>query len=152
MLEQKIPQTLTEEQVKHINSNTLILLSTVDHESHGPNTCAISWVTAINEKTIRFSITNNSRTFSNIKNNPKVTLSMIGLETVYSITGMINVLNEKIEGVHLPLSKLELQIEAVFDSMFWGGKITQTPIYEKTYNPQKADALDKQVYAALLLI
>lgn len=149
-MSKEIPQSLTQEQIDFMNDKPLILLSTIDSETNTPNTSAISWVKAYSDKAVRFAVTNNSRTAANVKANPRVSLTMIGLGTVYSIIGEAHILQEKMDGVAMPLCKIEVRIEAVFESMFWGAAITQNPQYEKTYNIEKATALDEQVFAALL--
>lgn len=149
-MSKQIPQELSQEQIDFMNDKPLILLSTIDAESNTPNTSAISWVKAHTPTTIRFAVTNNSRTAANVKANPRVSLTMIALGTVYSIVGEAHILEDKIEGIAMPLSKIEVRIEVVFESMFWGAAITQNPAYEKTMNIDKAIALDNQVFAALL--
>lgn len=146
----EIPTTLTEQQVALLNEETLILLSTVDAETQTPTVNAISWVKAPSESKIRFSVSASSRIVANVKSNPRVTLCVIGLETVYSIVGSSTVLTEKMEGVAMPLANIEVEITAVHESMFWGAKIVQEPKFEKTYDLEKAKALDEQVYAAML--
>lgn len=145
-----IPTTLTEQQKDLLNEETLVLLSTVDADTDTPTVNAISWVKAPSEETIRFSVSASSRIVTNVKANPRVTLCIIGLESVYSITGTCTVLTEKMEGVAMPLANIEVSISAIFESMFWGAKITQDPKFEKTYDVEKAKALDEQVYAAML--
>jgi uncharacterized pyridoxamine 5'-phosphate oxidase family protein len=147
---QVIPTKLTTEQMELINSDTLVLISTLDKETGTPSISAISWVKAFREDKVRFCVTNNSRIVTNIKENPRITLCMIGLETVYSIVGTCNILAEKMADVTMPLTKIEVQISGIYNSMFWGAKITQPPKFEKTYDPVKAKALDEQVYASLL--
>lgn len=149
-MSKEIPKTLTQEQIDFMNDKPLILLSTIDSETNTPNTSAISWVKAYSDTAIRFAVTNNSRTAANVRANPRVSLTTIGLGTVYSIIGVAQIVEEKIEGVAMPLCKIEVAIESVFESMFWGAAITQNPAYEKTYNIEKATALDEQVFAALL--
>jgi hypothetical protein len=144
------PTSLTKEQTDLLNSETLILLSTVDAETTTPGINAISWVKAYSETKIRFSVTNSSRIVANIKANPGVTLAFIGLETVFSIVGQASILEDKMDGVAMPLAKIEVEITGIFDSMFWGAKIIQEPKFEKTYDLQKAKALDESVFAALL--
>lgn len=148
--QQEIPKVLTREQMDLINEGTLIILTTIDAETQFPSASAISWVKAYCGDKIRFSVTGNSRIAANIKKNPAVALVLIGLGTVYTISGTCKVLEERMDGVAMPLAKIEVDIDVVYNSMFWGAKITETPKYEKTYNPSKADALDQQVYAALL--
>jgi uncharacterized pyridoxamine 5'-phosphate oxidase family protein len=145
-----IPDLLTSDQMAKLNLDTLILLSTIDYESNGPSVSAISWVKALSAKKIRFSVTNNSRIYANINANPSVTVCFIGLGTVYSISGTANIMESKMDGIAMPLAKIEVEVQAVFESMFWGAQITQEPVYEKTYDLAKANALDQQVYSALI--
>lgn len=145
-----VPVILNEEQMKLFNGETLTLLGTIDADSQTPVINAISWVQAISPDKIRFSVTSSARILANIKGNPRITLCLIGLETVYSITGECHILSEKMEGVAMPLAKIEVEITGVYDSMFWGAKIVQAPIFEKTYDPAKAKALDEEVYKALV--
>lgn len=147
---QEIPTALTEQQMELFNGETLVLLSTVDAETNVPNVNAISWVKAAAADRIRFSVTNSSRIVANVKANPNVTLCVIGLGTVYSIAGSCTILEDKMEGVAMPLSNIEVAIKGVYETMFWGAKITQEPVFEKTYDLEKAKALDEQVYAAML--
>jgi predicted pyridoxine 5'-phosphate oxidase superfamily flavin-nucleotide-binding protein len=147
---QEIPTTLSPELFEHLQGEQLVLLGTVDSESKAPSVNAISWVKSLTKEKIRFTVTNNSRIVTNIKDNPHVVLTVVGLETVYSINGSANILQETMEGVPLKLAKIEVDIDHVFESMFWGAKIVQEPVYEKTYNEKKAKELDVQVYDALM--
>jgi predicted pyridoxine 5'-phosphate oxidase superfamily flavin-nucleotide-binding protein len=140
---------LSQELQASLNDEALILISTID-ETNTPNVSAISWVKSMDETKIRFSVTNNSRIISNIKHNSKVVLNFIGLGTVYSIQGTCEVLEDLMENVPMKLSKVEINVDQVFESMFWGAEIVEEPKYKKTYNPEKAKELDVQVYAALL--
>ncbi|WP_096199454.1 pyridoxamine 5'-phosphate oxidase family protein [Bacillus sp. FJAT-45350] len=141
--------TLSQELQDKLNDEALILISTID-ETNTPNVSAISWVKAVSESKLRFTVTNNSRIVSNIQHNNKVVLNLIGLGNVYSIQGTCNILEDVMDGVAMKLSKIEVDIDQVFESMFWGAEIVQEPKYNKTYNPEKAKELDVQVYAALL--
>ncbi|WP_240421308.1 pyridoxamine 5'-phosphate oxidase family protein [Paenibacillus periandrae] len=147
---QALPDSLNHLQIEKLNLDTLVLLSTIDHESGSPSIAAISWVKAVSGNEIRLAITNTSRIYKNISENPRVTLCFIGLGTVYSIPGTAHIIESKMEEVAMPLAKIKIDIHAVFESMFWGAKITQEPVYEKTYDLGKAEALDKQVCTALL--
>ncbi|GGB59400.1 pyridoxamine 5'-phosphate oxidase family protein [Fictibacillus barbaricus] len=150
MAKQEIPTTLSSELFEYLQGEQLVLLGTVDAETKAPSINAISWVKSLSPDKIRFTVTNNSRIVTNIQDNPSVVLTVVGLETVFSINGKANILENSMEGVPLKLAKIEVEIEHVFESMFWGAKIVQEPVYEKTYNEKKAKELDKQVYNALM--
>lgn len=141
---------LTEDLVTFLEGEKLVMLATIDHESHTPNVSAISWVKSLDKNNIRFSVTSNSRTIQNVKQHSNVVFTIIGLETVYSIHGKASILEEAMQGVSLKLAKINVEVTQVVESMFWGAKITAEPQYEKTYNQKKAEALDEEVYEALL--
>ncbi len=141
---------LTEDLVSFLEGEKLVMLATIDHESHTPNVSAISWVKSLDKNNIRFSVTSNSRTIQNVKQHSNVVFTIIGLETVYSIHGKASILEEAMQGVSLKLAKINVEVTQVAESMFWGAKITAEPQYEKTYNQKKAEALDEEVYEALL--
>lgn len=141
---------LTDELAAFLEGEKLVMLSTIDYEAGVPNVSAISWVKALDTKNIRFSVTSNSRTVDNVKSNGGVVLTVIGLETVYSIQGTASILEEAMSGVSLKLAKINVEVDEVLESMFWGSKITAEPKFEKTYNKEKAKALDEEVYQALM--
>ncbi|ANB61228.1 pyridoxamine 5'-phosphate oxidase family protein [Anoxybacteroides amylolyticum] len=142
--------TLSRDLMTFLSGEKLVLLTTMEAERNIPNVAAISWVKSVNEKTIRFAVSTNSRIVSNIRSNPHVVFTVIGLGTVYSIHATSAVVEDAMSSVSLKLAKIEATVEAVFDSMFWGSQITTEPAYEKTYNVDKAKKLDEEVYQALL--
>jgi len=44
---------------------------------------------------------------------------------------------------------VSVEIESVEDVMFYGGKVTTEPAYEKTYNQSLAEKLDHEIYSLL---
>jgi hypothetical protein len=49
----------------------------------------------------------------------------------------------------MKLCVVTIEIDAVENVMFYGGKVTVEPEYEKTYNPVLAKKLDTEVYQLL---
>ncbi|RBW69414.1 pyridoxamine 5'-phosphate oxidase family protein [Bacillus taeanensis] len=145
----KVETELTEQLFELLQSERFITLSTVDHETGGPNVSAISWIYAPDTKTIRFAVDNRSRIVTNVGSNPKVVFNLIGAESTYSIAGDASVKVEKMEGVPLKLALMEVSVNEVRDVMFYGSKISVEPKYEKTYDAQAAAKLDKQVMDAM---
>lgn len=144
-METKLIQSLFQE----LQKSRLVTIATVDHETGGPNVCAISWILAKDETTIYFAIDIRSRVIENIRENDQVVINLIANESVYSISGNAKIKEEKIEGVPLKLALVELKINEVRDVMFYGSKITVEPQYDKTYDRVAAERLDKQVMDAL---
>lgn len=150
LAEKETMTTLSNELQEYLKEEPLVILTTMDKETKEPNIAAISWVKPVNEKAIRFAVTNNSRIVNNIQTNEKVVFTVIGLENVFAIYGTAKILEETMENVSLKLAKIEVEIDEIFESMFWGAKIEQNPTYVKTYNPDAAKKLDHEVYTALL--
>lgn len=150
MAKSKAVKTMSKEMMAFLEGENLVLLATVEAVDSSPNVTAISWVKPVDEGKIRFAVTSKARMIENMKQNPHVIFTVIMQENVYSIKGSANILADKMEGVAMPLAKVEVSIIQIFESMFWGAAIIQEPKFEKTYDPIKAKKLDDEVYAALL--
>ncbi|WP_201716697.1 pyridoxamine 5'-phosphate oxidase family protein [Rossellomorea arthrocnemi] len=134
---------------EELQSERFVTLATVDHETNGPSVSAISWILAKDEHTLLFAVDQRSRIVKNIKGNPLVVVSLIANESTYSIGGKASVSQEKLTGVPLKLTLVQLVINEVRDVMFYGSKISTEPAYEKTYDKTAADRLDHQVIEAM---
>lgn len=142
--------SLSQEWQDFLSGEKLVLLTTMEADGSAPNVAAISWVKSVDDRTIRFAVSTNSRIVSNVRAHPSIVLTVIGMGSVYSIHAKAAVIEDVMAGVSLKLAKVEAVVEKILDSMFWGSKITTEPAYEKTYNVEKAKKLDEQVYQALL--
>lgn len=135
--------------VDFLQTERIVLLSTIDYETGAPNVSAISWVYAKNAQTILFSVDNRSRIVKNIKHNPKIVISLMANESIYSISGDAQIIQERMENIPLKLALIKLDIHEVRDVMFYGSKITVLPRYDKTYDLNAAKKLDNQVMEAM---
>lgn len=145
----QVELVLTKQLFDYLQSERFVLLSTIDHETGGPNVSALSWVLAKNEQTILFAVDNRSRIVRNIEKSNKIVINVIVEDSSYSISGGAKIIQEKIEEVPLKLALIQLDIKEVRDVMFYGSKITTTPEYDKTYDPEAAKRLDTQVMDAM---
>ena len=148
MAEETISQ-LSEALYQQLQSETLVLLHTIDAESGGPTSSAISWVYAADPKTVRFALDRRSRLVANIKENVDVTLTVFGGGTVHAIQGKASVVTDALEGVPFRMVCVDVSVMSVRDAMFYGSRITVHPEYEKTYDKRAAEKLDNQVFSAL---
>jgi uncharacterized pyridoxamine 5'-phosphate oxidase family protein len=126
-----------------------VTLATVDHETGGPSVNAISWVLAKDEGAIYFAVDNRSRILENLKKNPHAVINVIANESVYSISGHTSIKEERLADVPLKLALVEMAITEVRDVMFYGSKIVVEPQYDKTYDKNAAERLDRQVIEAM---
>ncbi|MDR7236143.1 pyridoxamine 5'-phosphate oxidase family protein [Neobacillus drentensis] len=132
-----------------LQKERFVTLATVDYETGGPNISAISWVLAKDESTIYFAVDNRSRILANLGKNNQVVINLIANESTYSIQGLAQVKEERLKDVPLKLALIEVSITAVRDVMFYGSKIVSDVQYDKTYDKNAAQKLDKQVMEAM---
>ncbi|MDQ0482742.1 pyridoxamine 5'-phosphate oxidase family protein [Guptibacillus hwajinpoensis] len=145
----KVDTTLSNELLTLLKREQYVLLSTIDHETTGPNVSAISWLYAVNNRSIVFAVDSQSRIVKNIQANDEITITLIGNESTYAIGGKAMLVEERMDGVPLKLTKYMLLIKEVRDVMFYGAKMSVEPAYEKTYDPEAAAKLDRSVMAEL---
>ncbi|BCJ86167.1 pyridoxamine 5'-phosphate oxidase family protein [Effusibacillus dendaii] len=141
----ELPQVL----VDFLQGEKLVLLHTIDHETGAPNVAAISWLLALDPKSVRFAIDPRSRVVANINKNPRVSIAIIGPDSCYSISGVASAGTENLEGVALKMIAVDVSVDEVRDIMFYGAKMSVEPKYEKTYDPKLAEKYDQEVYSAL---
>ncbi|PEQ93671.1 hypothetical protein CN481_08435 [Bacillus sp. AFS006103] len=132
-----------------LQKERFVTLATVDYETGGPNISAISWVLAKDESTIYFAVDNRSRILANLGENNQVVINLIANESTYAIQGLAQVKEELLKDVPLKLALIEVSITAVRDVMFYGSKIVSDVQYDKTYDKNAAQKLDKQVMEAM---
>lgn len=145
----KVENTLSNELLSFLKKEQYVLLSTIDHETKGPNVSALSWLYAIDNRSIVFAVDLKSRIVKNIKENDQISITLIGNESTYSISGTTKIVEEPMTSVPLKLAKVHLTIKEVRDVMFYGAKMSVEPAYEKTYDPEAAAKLDRSVMAEL---
>jgi len=147
---EKLRDQLSPEMVHLLQGKTLVLIQAFDKSIQKNISSALSWVFAINEKTIRFAIDHKSYLLEILESNPNILLNFIGLESVYAVAGHASIKVRKTEGLTLKLAFVEVEVEEVRDINFYGSKIVQNPAFIKTYNEDLAIKLDKEVHDALV--
>ena len=139
---------LNSELINLLQGEKIISLITNDVKTAQPDLAMISWVVANSEgDRINFAIGHNASSARNIQNDPNVILGVIGAGSCFAIKGNGKV-SEIIEGT-IKMRIVSVEIESVEDVMFYGGKVTTEPEYEKTYNKELAEKLDNEVYGVL---
>ena len=146
---EKVSATLSEELVNYLQGERVVTLASIDAENGSPNILCISWLLAIDASTLRLAIDSRSKLLTNIEKDARVTVSVLGAGSAYAITGRARKYAEKLEGSTLNMSGVQIDVEAVRDVMFYGGKLTAEPAYDKTYDKALAEKYDNEIYAAL---
>ncbi|XXM73382.1 pyridoxamine 5'-phosphate oxidase family protein [Lysinibacillus sphaericus] len=134
---------------EELQSERFVTLSTVDHETGGPNVNAVSWILAKDEETVLFAVNQKSKIVENIRKNPLAVINLIANESTYSIAGKTEISQVQLEDVPLKLTLIKMEIDEVRDVMFYGSRISAEPAYEKTYDKAAAERLDRQVIEAM---
>ncbi len=148
MMSEAVTQ-LTETLFNQLQSETFALLATVDAETNGPTSTAISWLYASNPGTLRFAVDHRSRLVHNILNNPKVTLTIFGGEKVYAVNGAAKVAQDPLRDVPFKMCCFDVEVEAVRNALFYGAHLSSPPEYTRSLDRYAAELLDGQVMSAM---
>ncbi|HEU4965736.1 MAG TPA: pyridoxamine 5'-phosphate oxidase family protein [Bacilli bacterium] len=140
---------LSEELVRYLQGERMVTVASIDAENGSPNVLCISWLLATDASTLRFAIDGRSKLLTNVDKDDRVTVTVIGLGTCYAITGRAKKYVDKLEGCALNMAGVEIKVEAVRDVMFYGGKVTTEPTFDKTYDKALAEKYDNEIYTAL---
>jgi len=149
LMANSIEKTLSPVLFEDCNREKIVFLSTMNNEKNTPVTNAISWLIALDDKTIRFAVDQRSFIVSNIEAVQGVSLSLFSNETVYSILGDAKVLTKQLPSIPLKLACIEVEIKEVKNILFYGSKIVTEPAYAKTYDERAAKKLDLAVLNGL---
>ncbi|QWU46550.1 MULTISPECIES: pyridoxamine 5'-phosphate oxidase family protein [Bacillus] len=144
-----VEPTLTDDLVQSLRKECIVMIATTDFEKQIPNVSAISWVYAVSETSIRFAVDQRSRIVENMRHSAGVVLTIMANESVFSISGEGNILTDRMEGIPLKLTVVEVTVQEVRDVMFYGAKLATEPTYEKTYDLRAAKKLDNQVLVGM---
>lgn len=109
---------LNETLLSMLQSETFVLLNTVDAETGGPTSTAISWLYAVSPSTVRLAIDHRSRLVNNMKVNPLITITVFGEGTVYAINGSAAVRQDPLEDVPFKMCCFDVEIQAVRNALF----------------------------------
>ena len=144
-----VEKTLSPALFEDCNKEKIVFLSTFSSEKNAPITNAISWIVALDDKTLRFAIDQRSLILANIEAVNGVSISLFSNETVYNILGNAKILTKQMPSIPLKLACIEVEINEVKNIMFYGAKITTEPEYVKTYDERAAKKLDVAVLNGL---
>ena len=146
---EKVTDKLSAELVNYLQGERMVTVASIDADNGSPNILTISWLLAINDTTLRFAIDSRSKLLTNIGKDDRVTVSVLGAGSAYAITGRARKYVDKLEDCALNMSGVQIDVEAVRDVMFYGGKLTVEPAYEKTYDKALAEKYCNEIYTAL---
>jgi hypothetical protein len=139
---------LSKELISSLQGETMVSLISVNAETKYPQLSVVSWVHPTPDgTTIKIALGHKASSIDNIRSNPNVVLGVIGAGSCYSVKGKASV--SEIKEFTMKLCVVTIEVETVENVMFYGGKVTAEPVYEKTYNKDLAIKLDTEVYQLL---
>jgi hypothetical protein len=140
---------LPDELFNVLQKEAFVLLGTIDSETNGPASNAISWIYAADKGRLRFAVDHRSRLINNMQQQSQVTVTCFASGSVYTIYGKASLVQEALADVPFQLSCFDITIDTVRDAMFYGARISAVPEYEKTYDKRAAEKLDGQVFSSM---
>jgi hypothetical protein len=136
---------LSTELVSSLQGEKMVSLVTLDAETKLPQLSVVSWVYAKPNGThIKIALGHKASSIENIRSNPNVLVGIIGAGSCYEARGIATV--SQIFERTMKICVVTIEVESVENVMFYGGKVTVEPEYEKTYNAELAKKLDTEVY------
>jgi hypothetical protein len=121
----------------------------MDLETKWPSNNLITWVLAKDERTVRLAADAKGRILNNIRADNRVLLTVMTQGACHTVQGTARVVADELQGPSLKLGCAEVEVQAVRDVTFWGGKITAEPQYVVTYDCAVKEKLDTAVFGAM---
>jgi hypothetical protein len=118
---------LPDRAMNYLQVGRLVILSTVD-ERGWPDCAPISWITALDSRTLRFAVSPQVSTYRNILRNDRVMFELLGGAMTLGISGTARVLAEAMPDVPFPMAMVEVIVEEVKDDSVIGRGIEGEPI------------------------
>lgn len=143
------PARLSQELIAHLQNPQLVLVTTIDADSGWPSNILITWVLALDGERLRLAADAGGRIITNVKGDEKVLLTIMTPGACHTIEGNGRVAADRLNGPKLQLGCVEVQVQAVRDVTFYGGRVTAAPRYEVTYDEGLKETLDRSVFDAM---
>jgi hypothetical protein len=144
-----VESALSQEMEDLLQGQTLVFCHTYSKSLGKVIATALSWVFAIDSKTVRFAVDCKSKIVEAVNDDSEITLSFIEHESVYSISGPARVRVEKTQDMTLKMAIIEIEVQDLRDITFYGAQITQQPKFIKTYKESLIKKLDNEVKEAV---
>lgn len=140
---------LSPELTAFLQGPNLVLITTLDSQTQWPTNNLITWVLAKESQTLRLCADSKGRVLGNIRADERILLTVMTGGACHTIEGTAQVIAEEISGTSIKLGVAEVQVKAVRDVTFFGGKLTQEPAYTVTYDLALKEKLDASVFEAM---
>lgn len=140
---------LSRELTEYLQGPQLVMVTTLDAETKWPTNNLITWVLARDERTLRLVADAEGRVLQNIRDDARVVLTVMTPGACHAIEGRGAVVAERLDAVSIKAGMAEIRVETVRDVTFYGGRVTEPPRYEVTFDQQMKEKLDREVFDAM---
>ncbi len=113
----KKSDVLTSGLLEYLQGGHIVVLATVDSEGL-PELELITWVLAMDERTIRLVVNANYDAAENLIKNGSAALQVFGPQIGYAIKGRVRLVKDRIEATQFPQHLFEMTVEAVYENRF----------------------------------
>jgi hypothetical protein len=115
---------LPERAMNYLQVGRLVTMATVD-ERGWPDAAPISWIMALDKRTLRIAVSREVATYRNIQQNENVIISLLGGAMTLGIRGRARVISENMDGISLPMAMVEVIVDEVKDDSVIGRGIEE---------------------------
>ena len=136
------PVPSLEDVLLRLTSEHLSLLESVGARSR-PELAAVSWIRGRPPRQADLMVGWRSRFVRNLAHQKDIALAVF-FESVFTLSGTAEVVEKLVPGLPVPLARVRLTFDGVYDGLFTGGRLAGPPLYEKVYPPKLAN-LDRLV-------
>ncbi|MED4203319.1 hypothetical protein [Neobacillus mesonae] len=146
---QGVETVLTDEIKDLLQGQSIVFCNVYNKDLDKVLSSALSWVFAIDHKTVRFAVDWKSKIIETARERGLINFNFFAGESVYSISGRSSIVTEKAENMTLKMAIIEVEVEEVRNITFYGAQITQKPQFTKTYKESLIKKLDNEVKEAV---
>lgn len=143
-----VREQLTPELVAYLQGGKATVLATVDEQGE-PILTVLSWVVAVDARTVRLAMEQTSLSVRNIRRTGRAVLQVLGCGSAYAIRGTARVIKEELTSITFKQAMVQIDVHEVRENMFFGGALEHELTYTHTYDAGVARDLDAKVYGEL---
>lgn len=115
--------SLTPELFAYLQTQHPVIIITVDADGW-PCAELVSWVLAVDERTIRLAIGSQRRSVANARANSRLVVQLIGPGLACEIRGAARIIRERCKSVRFPQTLVELHVESIRENMYPANFVT----------------------------
>jgi hypothetical protein len=117
MTHPRVDRHLSPELFDYLQAQHPLVVITVG-EDGGPRADVVSWVLAVDDRTIRVVVGAQRPSVANVRANGRMALQILGRALACEIRGTARIIKERCEAVRFPQTMIELRVDSVRENMY----------------------------------